>query len=578
MNSLQLRDKDTIRVESEYNSALVVAFREIKAMAWSRYKKSAGWDSKAWNFPLECYPEVKQAMMVAGEFELDPAATSAYNKLLQAKEQAEKAVSDHESRAASLRQQALKRLHLKRPLADGRVLFPHQQEAVKVLTQTGSMILGDQQGLGKTIEALAAAEAFQLPIYVICPASLKSNWQIEADNAGIAVAAIYSWAKIPAEIKGDYVLILDEAHMMQSLTSRRTKAAMKLCLALNCMAAYLLTGTPMKNGQPQHLYPLLKAIKHPIAKDKNHYDIHFCDATSTRFTRWDTSGAKHLDELHHLIKDKMLRRTKDEVLDLPPKIKSLRVIDLTDNEQAEYKQRREAIITKYLRNSAERNFKSRMAHDLLEGYSEDDLQEAIKDMSEDDLIALSILMADRQAASHMKVEAAVELGEEVLEQNGQIVFFTMFKDTAERIAQRFDADAALFIGDTKLADRQARVDAFQAGRLKVLVCTFGAGGVGITLTAAQTVVLVDRPWTPGDAEQSADRLHRIGQKGTVYVTWLQCDETDRKIDALLSAKQTRIDKVLIGEAKTMSRLRGVDGDIVKIAREVAEQMKLEMPS
>lgn len=172
----------------------------------------------------------------------------------------------------------------------------------------------------------------------------------------------------------------------------------------------------------------------------------------------------------------------------------------------------------------------------------------------------------RHAGSIAKSEAAIELAQEAIEQGGQVVLFTAFKESGEAIAKSLNC--SFLSGDVSKEDRQSMVDRFQTGTDKAIVCTFGAGGVGITLTAAQTVILVDRPWTPGDAEQSEDRLHRIGQKNAVTAIWLQHGDTDIAIDQLLQEKAERIELVLAGKRKTM---RGT-GSAGQIAQELLPEI------
>lgn len=161
----------------------------------------------------------------------------------------------------------------------------------------------------------------------------------------------------------------------------------------------------------------------------------------------------------------------------------------------------------------------------------------------------------RHAGSLAKVESAIEIAEEVIEQGGQVVLFTAFVDSAAQLADALNAGRITGAEDAE--KRQAAIDAFQAGQTKAMVCTLGAGNVGITLTAAQTVVLVDRPWTPGDAVQAEDRLHRIGQKNAVTAIWLQANGADEAIDALLQQKHERIELVLAGKRKTLRGLGSI---------------------
>lgn len=96
-----------------------------------------------------------------------------------------------------------------------------------------------------------------------------------------------------------------------------------------------------------------------------------------------------------------------------------------------------------------------------------------------------------------------------------------------------------------MQDRQRRVDDFQSGKLDVLVCTFGVGSVGLTLTRSHRVILMDRPWTPGDLMQAEDRIRRIGQKHSeVGSYWITAFDFDTKLDKVLESKDGRSHAVL----------------------------------
>ena len=92
--------------------------------------------------------------------------------------------------------------------------------------------------------------------------------------------------------------------------------------------------------------------------------------------------------------------------------------------------------------------------------------------------------------------------------------------------------------------RQSLVDRFQAGERPLLVATFGTGGLGFTLHRARHVVLIERPWTPGDVEQAEDRCHRIGMAGSLTSHWLQLGVADQLVDGLIASKAERISLVL----------------------------------
>lgn len=391
-----------------------------------------------------------------------------------------------------------------------------------------------------TLTSLATAKAYQriydVPVFVVCPASLKDNWYREAEMVELAIE-VFSWAKMPSPLDTqEYVLIADESHYAQAGSkSKRGQAFIELASNPNCKASLLLTGTPIKNGRPSNLFPLLKAVGHDLAKNKREYEIRYCAAKPTRFCPWDVTGAAHLDELHAKTKDVILRRTKAECLDLPEKTRVFREAEVSSDRlklwKAAYKEAQEEYESNRGMNNGE---------------------------------ALVLLGKLRKAASHAKVETAIALAEEILEQGQQVVLFTEFLDSARELHKVLGGE--LLIGETPVEERQPMVERFQSGKSKVFISTSRAGGVGITLTASQVVIMVDRPWTPGDAVQCEDRCHRIGQSSSVTAIWLQFSDIDIKVDSILEQKQERIELVLQGKRKT---LRGIKNPM-EAAKEIAQ--------
>jgi SNF2 family DNA or RNA helicase len=332
---------------------------------------------------------------------------------------------------------------------------------------------------------------------------------------------------IEVEVDHNYFaegVLVSNCHYAQSGKKSQRGAAF-LALSESADAVFLLTGTPMKNGRPVNMYPLLKAVRSPLALTKGWFDKRYCDAQPGAFTAWDTSGASNLDELGRRVRPVMLRRMKADCLDLPAKTRVMRDAEQTAETKRLYSETLTASMNRY---------------------TERQLRGEVSEESE----ALVRFGFMRQASSVAKVQSAVDIAEEILEQNGSVVIFTAFLESARRIAATFPG-SCLLIGETPQDERQQLVDRFQAGQSRVFVTTFGAGGVGITLTRAQTVILVDRPWTPGDCYQAEDRIHRIGQRSNVLSIWLQWDDTDKAVDALLESKSERIEVVMAGRKQEL---------------------------
>jgi superfamily II DNA/RNA helicase len=174
-----------------------------------------------------------------------------------------------------------------------------------------------------------------------------------------------------------------------------------------------------------------------------------------------------------------------------------------------------------------------------------------------DAEALAALTALRQLASQHKLPAARALIGPLLARDEAVVVFTAFVASARALQQALadEAASALLTGSLAAPERQRQVDRFQRGELPLLVATYGTGGLGFTLHRARHVVLLERPWTPGDAEQAEDRCHRIGMAAALQCHWLQLGVADQLVDSLIASKAERIAVVLNGRQRRLQRQR-----------------------
>jgi superfamily II DNA/RNA helicase len=156
-----------------------------------------------------------------------------------------------------------------------------------------------------------------------------------------------------------------------------------------------------------------------------------------------------------------------------------------------------------------------------------------------DAEVLAVFTALRQISSSYKLPAAEALVRPLLAEGQAVVVFTAFLASAQLLVERLGC-GCLLNGAVPVAERQRLVDRFQAGGSDLLVATYGTGGLGFTLHRARHVVLLERPWTPGDAEQAEDRCHRIGMAGALTSHWLQLGVADQLVDALIASKAERI--------------------------------------
>ena len=236
-------------------------------------------------------------------------------------------------------------------------LYPHQADGVAYLLSKKRVILADDMGLGKTRQAIVAMEAGAPDgkVLVVCPASLKLNWKREIQmvdaSAEVEVLGVDKeanrdprWVIVNYDILRKHAerlhavewsgVILDEAHFIKN-ASQRTNHCLKL-LGVQADAhapvigpefVFLLTGTPMTN-RPKDLFNLLRCVGHPSARSFLSFAKRYCDAYRNDYG-WVTTGASNLEELNLLMKEVSIRRKKEEVLELPPKIRSWVPVDIS---------------------------------------------------------------------------------------------------------------------------------------------------------------------------------------------------------------------------------------------------------
>jgi len=466
-------------------------------------------------------------------------------------------------------------------------LFQHQKEGVLFLVEKKKAILADEMGLGKTRQAVVAALQQTHGAVVLCPASLKTNWAREIltvdPEATIHIADapstyeyhsgegsewyvtnydIASRPRIEKEIL-KYIrgtIILDEAHYIKSSSTLRTKAALRY--AERAENVYLLTGTPVLN-RPMELFTLLQAINHPIAYTSagapNWYGYakKYCGAFKREFYKiakdkqgniiygndgkpekrkivfLDTSGASNLDDLAVQLKKNYLRRTKDILGDkIPAKIIDNIEVDIGKEYREKYSNAWNDYID-YLQN-------------IPKGEDEVDLGKI--DMARH-IIELGKL---KQIASKGKISHVVETAEEIIENGGKVIIFTQYRNTLKEIVEQLKEKKIRGVklsGDDNAQYRQKAVDLFQKDEsVKVFVANIIAGGVGLTLTAASTVLFADMEWTPALHSQAEDRAHRIGQQRQVNIHYFIAKDTvDEDIVEMLGKKQQVIDHILEGK-------------------------------
>jgi SNF2 family DNA or RNA helicase len=319
--------------------------------------------------------------------------------------------------------------------------------------------------------------------------------------------------------------------------------------SLGCSLYFLLTGTPMTN-RTRDLFNLLRCVGHPAARSFLSFAKRYCGAYRNDYG-WVTDGASNLDELNLLMKEVMLRRKKDEVLDLPPKIRSWVPVDLTDSPAA-----------------------VKAIHGFLEWYRVTDPGKP------NDTEFLSRLTKVRVALHKAKHDAVGERIKDVVATGQKVVVFTCFNEGITRHKKIWGDAAVTITGADSAEDRQEAVDRFQDDpAVRIALCNIVAGGVGITLTAGSHVIFQDLDWVPASHTQAEDRCYRLGQKSSVTVEYFHGHGSlDGYIAQLLETKIRLISAVEADEIPDASILADLEANLRRLSPALMEEARLAKPS
>lgn len=421
----------------------------------------------------------------------------------------------------------------------------HQKEAIEKLVGSKRFILADDMGLGKTTSTIIAAlETNAKKILIICPASLKINWEREIANYSDRSVFICEGKKFSTD--SDFVIInydilknfhdpkdkensvlfnynfdlviLDEAHMISNVQAQRTKIINSFVKNIN--RVWLLTGTPM-TSRPMNYYNLLSIIESPVAQNWMAYAIRYCQGYQFMAGKrkvWNVTGASNLEELRERTSKQILRRLKEEVLDLPEKI----------------------ITPVYLR------LKSKDYENLMGEYY--DWYDKNPEESSSLTVQFSKLMKVRKVIANEKTKQTIEFAENILEQGKKVIIFTNFTDTLQTIYQHFGKQAVYLDGSCSNSVRQQAVDEFQNNdKIRVFVGNLKAAGVGLTLTSAEVVIMNDLSFVPAEHSQAEDRAYRYGQKSNVLVYYPIFENTIEAAIYDILNKKKQIIKTVMGD-------------------------------
>lgn len=548
--SQKLSYKQSLYIKGDYNSNILDVIHSFQTRYYHRNSKL--WECKIDYFPIILDKLKFEDIQICGEV---PKKFEKYLKMLDIYDEQD---ADYLSRTKP---------------------FEHQMESFNYALTHNKFLLGDEQGLGKTKQALDIAVARKHKMrhcLIVCGVNnLKWNWYKEVEihtneKAHILGSRVNRKGKTvigsSAERLADLKQIHDEYFLITNIETLRDKSIQsqikKMCSdgiigmtiideihkcknsqskqgkAIHCCCSYYrlaLTGTPLMNN-PVDLYNVLKWLEvenHSLTYFKNLY----CEMGG--FGGYEIIGYKNLDQLENSLNKNMLRRRKEEVLDLPPKIYTDELLDLDSSQDKLYR---------------------------------DVTNQIIEDIDRIMLLPnpLTELIRLRQVTSNPNILTSKNITNvkydrilDILESTtDKVIIFSNWTKVINPLYIKLSSlgyNPALVTGESK--DPILEMNKFQSDNTcKVILGTTPALGTGYTLTAANTVIFIDEPWSKAIKDQAEDRCHRIGTKGTVNIITLICKDTiDERIHQIIKDKGELSDRIVDGKAVQPSDIKFLIG-------------------
>lgn len=465
--------------------------------------------------------------------------------------------------------------------------FDHQQQAFTYALTHEKFLLGDEQGLGKTKQAIDISvnrknlHGFKHTLIICGVNSLKHNWMKEIaihsnEKAMVLGSRVNTKGKtkdgtlkdkladLESNLSEYFIItnieslrnkevaaklqemttkgiigmtIIDEIHKAKNPTSSQGKAIHNL----KSQFKLALTGTPLMN-KPIDLFNVMKWIgteRASFYSFKNKYCV------MGGFGGYEIVGYKNLEFLKTKFNQSMLRRKKEEVLNLPPKVRSTEYVEMSAKQSMLYKE----VMAGIKANIHEINLSPNPLSQLIR------LRQVTAHTS----------ILSKTVHESAKLDRLKEIIEELSESGKKAIIFSNWTSVTDILHDELlEYNPAIVTGQTK--NRQDEVDRFQADpNCKIIIGTIGAMGTGLTLTAASSVIFMDKPWNMANVEQAEDRAHRIGTTGTVNIVTLVAKDTiDERLEEIIAEKAGMAKGLVDGDEEELLKMMSTEDLVARL--------------
>jgi superfamily II DNA or RNA helicase len=459
------------------------------------------------------------------------------------------------------------------------VLRPYQREGLRWLNALADAglggVLADDMGLGKTVQMLAHIlalkqnSALTQPALIVAPTSLIPNWQAETERFAPSLkmltlhgpervksfdrlagndVILTSYALLPRDLsvlreQPFALVVLDEA---QQVKNPRTQARRAL-LSIASKRRVCMTGTPLENHLGE-LWSQVDLAVPGLLGDEGSFRRHY------RIPIERHADADCQARLNHRIAPFILRRTKAQVAsDLPAKTEIARRVVLSGKQRELYDSLRISLGEEVRDVVRQRGIEHSGIIVL------DALLKLRQTCCDPRLVKLESARNVRDSA---KLELLMDMLPDLLNEGRRVLLFSQFTEMLALIARELNRRHLQYVtltGDTR--DRAEPVRKFQDGEVPLFLLSLKAGGVGLNLTAADTVIHYDPWWNPAAETQAADRAHRIGQDKPVFVYRLICADTVEERIEDLKARKAELAQAVLDGGGTRDRLKFDESDL-----------------
>lgn len=414
-------------------------------------------------------------------------------------------------------------------------LMDHQKHGLATMAHKQYNLLAYEQGLGKTLTSATLSKIYNYKrTVVICPKIVTMNWFRDLTSWGYnelyfsifdankyrCIRAFQErWVIINYEQVSNFFneltkepiqhIIIDECQNIKNFNSLRSKNILRLIEANPSARVTLMSGTPIKN-RVNDFFAYLKLTKHELGNNYAKFLRDFTNSKSGRGGQLQVGSGRNLGDLFKKTSNFMIRRTKEECLDLPPKIIYKYRFELDD-----YRQQYLDIIK-----------------ELAERKDVSNLNSCIH--------SLNIVLAKA------KINGIIEMANGILEQDRKVIIFSGYNEPLDMLEKYFGKVCVRIDGSVSAQNRDQRIQQFLTDQATtVFIANMAAGGVGINLVNCSDVIFTNFPFTPAELYQAEDRTHRIGQTKSVNIYYTICsDSIDEYLYELIVEKATDINNLI----------------------------------